>query len=75
MGHIPAILHHVWFGAKPRPPAYRAYIAGWRRLSSGWRMMGWTERDLDWSSRYVNEAYATRGWCSASSRGIARRAG
>ena len=62
MGHIPAILHHVWFGPKPMPPAYSAYIAGWRRLSSGWTVMGWTERDLDWSSRYVNEAYATRGW-------------
>jgi mannosyltransferase OCH1-like enzyme len=62
MGHIPAILHHAWFGPKPMPPAYSDYIAGWRRLSSGWTVMGWTERDLDWSSRYVNEAYATRGW-------------
>jgi hypothetical protein len=62
MSNIPGILHYAWFGPRPLPDAYRAYIAGWRRLSSGWAVMAWTERDLDWSSRYVNEAYATRGW-------------
>lgn len=62
MRQIPRLLHYVWFGPKPLPAIYRAYIEGWRRLLPGWDVMAWREPDLDWSSRYINEAYATRGW-------------
>ncbi|MFM2149685.1 MAG: hypothetical protein RLZZ187_1991, partial [Pseudomonadota bacterium] len=44
------------------PPAYRGYIEGWRRLLPDWDVIGWTDRNLDWSARYINEAFATRGW-------------
>jgi hypothetical protein len=44
------------------PEAHRRYIAGWRRLMPDWQVMAWTDADLDWSVRYVQEAYATRGW-------------
>lgn len=62
MNTIPPIIHYAWFGPAPIPPAYQAFIDGWRRLLPGWRLMGWNERDIDWSSRYLNEAHATRGW-------------
>jgi mannosyltransferase OCH1-like enzyme len=27
-----------------------------------WRIKAWTNTDIDWSVRYVQQAYATRGW-------------
>jgi hypothetical protein len=62
MSSIPKILHYVWFGPTPMPPAYRGYIEGWRQLLPDWDVIGWTDRNLDWSARYINEAFATRGW-------------
>jgi hypothetical protein len=62
MSNIPKVLHYAWFGPKPIPEEYLGYMDGWRRMLPDWNIMAWTERDLDWSSRYVNEAYATRGW-------------
>jgi hypothetical protein len=37
-------------------------IEGWQRVLPDWKVVAWTNEDLDWSSRYVNQAYATRGW-------------
>jgi hypothetical protein len=59
---IPKILHYVWVGPQPLPEAHARHIEGWRRLMPGWRIMPWTEADIDWSVRYLQQAYATRGW-------------
>jgi len=60
--NIPRILHYVWVGPQPVPEAHLAFIDGWRRVMPGWRIMAWTDADLDWSERYLQQAYATRGW-------------
>lgn len=59
---IPRILHYVWVGPGPLPEDHRRYIEGWRRLMPDWRVMAWTDAEIDWSQRYLQQAYATRGW-------------
>lgn len=59
---IPRILHYVWVGPHPLPEAHVRFIEGWRRLMPDWRLCVWTDADIDWSVRYLQQAYATRGW-------------
>jgi hypothetical protein len=62
MPNIPKIIHYVWFGPAQIPAEYRAFIAGWQRMMPDWQIMAWTDKNIDWSSRYLKQAYATRGW-------------
>ncbi len=59
---IPRILHYVWVGPVPLPEAHARYVDGWRRVMPEWRVMAWGEAQIDWSVRYLQQAYATRGW-------------
>lgn len=59
---IPRVLHYVWVGPAPLPAEHRRYVEGWQALMPEWRIMAWTDADIDWSSRYLQQAYATRGW-------------
>jgi hypothetical protein len=59
---IPKILHYVWVGPQPLPESHARYIEGWRRVMPDWQIMAWTDADVDWSVRYLQQAYATRGW-------------
>jgi len=59
---IPPILHFVWVGPGPMPSEHRRFIEGWRELMPDWRIMAWTDAQIDWSVRYLQQAYATRGW-------------
>ena len=59
---IPKLLHYVWVGPAPVPAEHRRYIEGWRRVMPDWPVKAWTEAEMDWSVRYLQQAYATRGW-------------
>jgi hypothetical protein len=59
---IPRILHYVWVGPAPMPERDRTFIEGWRRMMPDWQLMAWTDAQVDWSVRYLQQAYATRGW-------------
>jgi hypothetical protein len=59
---IPRVLHYVWVGPGTMPAAHRRYIEGWQALMPDWRIMAWTDAEIDWSVRYLQQAYATRGW-------------
>jgi hypothetical protein len=59
---IPKVFHYIWVGPSPMPDSHRRYIEGWRQLMPDWRVMAWTDADVDWSVRYLQQAYATRGW-------------
>ena len=59
---IPPILHFVWVGPGPMPTEHRGYIEGWRRVMPDWPIKAWTDAEIDWSVRYLQQAYATRGW-------------
>jgi hypothetical protein len=60
--NIPPILHYVWVGPGPMPTEHRGYIEGWRRVMPDWPIKAWTDAEIDWSVRYLQQAYATRGW-------------
>jgi hypothetical protein len=59
---IPKVLHYVWVGPAPLPDQHRRYVDGWRRIMPDWRIVAWTDTEIDWSVRYLQQAYATRGW-------------
>lgn len=59
---IPRILHYVWVGPGTMPEDHQRYIEGWRRVMPDWQVMAWTDAQIDWSKRYLQQAYATRGW-------------
>jgi len=59
---IPKLLHYIWTGPAPLPNQHRLYVEGWRRVMPDWRIVAWTDADIDWSVRYLQQAYATRGW-------------
>jgi mannosyltransferase OCH1-like enzyme len=44
------------------PDDQAAYVEGWRRVMPDWTVMAWTDAEIDWSVRYLQQAYATRGW-------------
>ncbi|MGG5822658.1 glycosyltransferase [Falsiroseomonas sp. HW251] len=44
------------------PAQHRQFIETWRQQMPDWPIMAWTDADIDWSVRYLQQAYATRGW-------------
>ena len=44
---IPPLIHYVWFGGQPHPPAMQARIATWRQLMPAHRIIEWNENTLD----------------------------
>lgn len=60
MSLIPRIIHYVWCGPRPMPPAHRRFVEGWRRLHPDWTFMEWNDETLDLSDRWLAQAYVVR---------------
>lgn len=64
---VPANLHYVWVGGRPKPDALVRRIERWRSAMPEARIVEWNEArvDLD-ANRYVAEAYAARRFAFVS---------
>jgi len=43
---IPKIIHRIWFGDNPVPPAYEAWWQGWQRQLPQCEFVTWTDKDI-----------------------------
>ncbi|HMU14764.1 MAG: mannosyltransferase [Bacteroidetes bacterium] len=46
---IPRIIHHVWFGGKPKPAGMQKVIDGWSRMMPECEVKEWNEGTIDLS--------------------------
>ncbi|UUY05689.1 hypothetical protein LRS13_09265 [Svornostia abyssi] len=42
---IPRVLHMIWLGGQPLPPAGRACLESWRQAHPAWDIRLWTDKD------------------------------
>ncbi len=43
---IPKILHQIWIGPDPIPPACKVWMLGWKEMHPGWEYRLWTDENL-----------------------------
>ena len=60
---VPKILHYCWFGPRPLPPAYAAYIDGWRQVMPDYTVVEWNDYTLPLVP-YVEKAYKYGKWAN-----------
>ncbi|MBX2973471.1 MAG: hypothetical protein KF797_10235 [Flavobacteriales bacterium] len=64
---IPKVLHYIWIGGAPLPPAFQANIDQWQRLMPDYRIMRWDEGNYDMCGhQWVRKRYAEKGYAFAS---------
>lgn len=44
---IPKIIHYCWFGDKPIPSHYQAFINSWKKLMPDYKFICWNENSID----------------------------
>ncbi len=61
---IPKILHQIWIGPDPIPPACQRWMDGWKDLHPDWEYRLWTDENLpemstnSWDVYHKTETYA-----------------
>jgi Glycosyltransferase sugar-binding region containing DXD motif len=63
---IPKILHYVWVGGKPLPPASVTYIETWRKQNPDYEVKRWDESNIDFTLHYIAKAYSNERWANVS---------
>lgn len=64
---IPRVLHYIWIGGKPLPPAFQANVDHWQRLMPDFRIMRWDESNFDMNSHpWMRKMHAEGGYAFAS---------
>lgn len=64
---IPPLIHYVWFGGQPHPPAMQERIATWRRLMPTHKIIEWNENTLDIDSHpFMKRMLDTKQYAYAS---------
>lgn len=64
---IPKVLHYIWIGGKPLPPAFQANIDQWQRLMPDYRIVRWDESNYDVRSHpWMKKMYEQKGYAFAS---------
>lgn len=60
---IPKVIHYCWFGGKPLPDKYRAWMDSWRRYCPDYEIIEWNESNYDISKNtYMHQAYECQKW-------------
>ena len=55
---IPKTIHYCWFGGKPIPEEYKAYMDSWRKYLPDYQIVEWNETNFDVNCiPFVKEAY------------------
>ncbi len=64
---IPKIIHYIWLGGNPIPPAIQACIDSWKQKMPDFKLMLWDDeaiREID--MLFVKEALSVKKWAFAS---------
>lgn len=64
---IPKIIHYIWLGDRPMPPALADNIEEWKKILPSYQFLRWGDETLSLiNSTFVNEAIAAEKWAFAS---------
>lgn len=58
---IPKIIHYCWFGQKPIPEAFAAYINGWKMVLPDYDFVQWDESNSPMHLPYIANAIKETG--------------
>ena len=60
---IPKKIHYCWFGKKPLPERYVAWMNSWEKLCPDYEIIRWDETNYDMAwCPYMEEAYTSMKW-------------
>lgn len=63
---IPKIIHYCWYGGKPLPEAYQAFVDGWQKVMPDYTIMRWDESNSPMDMPYMKRALQNRKWANLS---------
>lgn len=64
---IPKIIHYIWLGGNPVPPAIQACIDSWKRVMPDFKLMLWDDEAIkEIDMLFVKEALSVKKWAFAS---------
>ncbi|MBP9193973.1 MAG: hypothetical protein KBF57_04770 [Saprospiraceae bacterium] len=63
---IPKIIHYCWFGQKPMPETFAAYINDWKLLLPDYAFIKWDENNSPLHLPYIANAITKKNWANVS---------
>ncbi|MBK8848609.1 MAG: hypothetical protein IPN73_00465 [Saprospiraceae bacterium] len=63
---IPKIIHYCWFGQKPMPETFAAYINDWKLLLPDYAFIKWDETNSPLHLPYIATAITKKNWANVS---------
>lgn len=60
---IPKKIHYFWFGGKPLPERYKAWMDSWHKFCPDYEIIQWNESNYDVTKvKYMRQAYENKKW-------------